>query len=392
MKLSTKIRGARLITNGNLSSHGSEIDLNAPIGDSKLVGTLGIIEKASESLCNENQLHVPGPIVPEEQTRPPTTDEQKSEDVASIGDEKPLEEKGVTNSFLGAHPLLAEISPFQTGVVIVNVSDAALLPSVRTVLGALALDKSSVLGIPMPQAAKAVHSLISGSSRHIEQYKVFAKANAGGVGEAINLKLCNAQGRLDWLSNEGLHVLSPFVEEAKDGWLIIEHVMAGPITPDMTQVLIRIGSLAKKFDTRVMLLIVCPLGQNKSLISGVCEDYLEVDFCDPEVGAVLAFSVDCIGIRDLNSLGVGKTMCSVTFSDGLFRHRFDPFISSSLETRVMGVMRSQGKSLDEIGVFFKKNKSSVLRRLQGLPKFRQFDLPKNWLSNNLEALVDSSGD
>jgi len=109
----------------------------------------------------------------------------------------------------------------------------------------------------MPQAAKAVHSLISGSSRHIEQTKVFAKANSGGVGAAINLKVCNAQGRLDWLSNEGLHVLSPFVEEAKDGWLIIEHVMAGPITPDMTQVLIRIGSLAKKFDTRVMLLTGC---------------------------------------------------------------------------------------------------------------------------------------
>lgn len=373
MKPSNKIKGSRLIINGNIGLHGNDIDLNAPIGDSKLVGTLGIIEEASEPRGNENQQPVPGPNVPEEQTVPATIEKQQSEEAALIVDEKPLEEKGVTNSFLGMHPLLAEISPFQTGVVIVNVSDSALLPSVRTVLGALALDKSSVLGIPMPQAAKAVHSLISGSSRHIEQYKVFAKANAGGVGEAINLKVCNAQGRLDWLSNEGLHVLSPFVEEAKDGWLIIEHVMAGPITPDMTQVLIRIGSLAKKFDTRVMLLIVCPLGQNKSLISGVCDDYLEVDFCDPEVGAALAFSVDCIGIRDLNSLGVGKTMCSVTFSDGLFRHRFDPFISSSLETRVMGVMRSQGKSLDEIGVFFKKNKSSVLRRLQGLPKFRQFD-------------------
>jgi len=236
----------------------------------------------------------------------------------------------------------------------------------------------------MPKNVEAVHSLISGSPRFIEQSMIFAKAHASSAGKAISLKVCHAQARLDWASKEGFHVFADYVYDAKDGILIAEQVIPGSITPDISQVMIRIGNAGKKANSRVFFLVVCSNEPKKSLLSEICDEYIEIDPCEPEVGSELAFSVDCIGIRDLNSLGIGKTMCSIKFSDGVFQHRFDPFISSNLETRVMWTMRGQGKSLDDIGAQFKKHKSSVLRRLQPLPKPRHLDLPKDWLSNNLE--------
>ena len=65
--------------------------------------------------------------------------------------------------------------------------------------------------------------------------------------------------------------------------------------------------------------IACSQEPKKSLLGEVCDEFIEIDPCEPEVGAVMAFSVDCAGIHDLNCLGIGKTMCSIQFSDGVLR-------------------------------------------------------------------------
>jgi hypothetical protein len=282
------------------------------------------------------------------------------------------------------NPLLDGISGIPTGLTIYHVANQALVPHVRSVVGSLASEKSSVLGIPMPQNLQAVHSLVSGSPRQIEQSKLFAAASSHAAGGVICVKVCHAQKRLEWASNEGLQVLSRYIEEAKDCVLIIEQVIVGPITPEISHVLIRIGNAAKEAGAWVMFLIVCTKEQQNSQLSGVCDEFVEVALCEPEVGAYTAFSFDCIGISELNSLGIGKTMCSVMRSDGGFQYRYDPFVSEKLDTRIMWTMRAQGIKLDEIGIPFKLTKSTVLRRLQDLPKPRQLDLPKDWLSDNLE--------
>jgi len=98
-----------------------------------------------------------------------------------------------------------------------------------------------------------------------------------------------------------------------------------------------------------------------------------------------AFSIDCVGIRDLNSLGVGKTMCNVKLTDRVFHRRYERFVAADLDTRIMCALRGQKKSLDEIGNIFKINKSTVLRRLQGLPIPRPEEVDQAWLDRNLEA-------
>lgn len=384
MKNTNQTKSVRVILNSHDKTHINDEEIKALLEVIEVVEPPVHVEDTPESCGNEIQQTVLGSNVPEGPNTTGEVVEVKFDNSASIA--PTLHVEGTENQNLLAvnNPLMVEISAFSTGLVIVKVSDAALLPSARAVFGALALEKSAVLGIPMPKTAMTVHSLISGSPRDIEQSQVFAKANASSTSEEISLKVCRAQGRLDWASKEGLHVLSPFIEEAKDGWLIIEQVIAGPITAEIAQALIRIGNLAKKIGTWIMFLIVCTQEPKKSLFGEICDEYIEIDPCEPEVGAVMAFSVDCVGIHDLNSLGIGKTICSIQFSDGGFHHRFDPFISSNLETRVMWTMRGQGMRLDDIGAQFKKHKTSVMRRLQDLPKPRQLDLPKDWLSNNLE--------
>lgn len=102
--------------------------------------------------------------------------EVKFDDSESIAPTLHVEVTVNQNPFAVINPLLDGISAFSTGLVIVKVSDAALLPSARAVFGALALEKSAVLGIPMPKTAMAVHSLISGSPRDIEQYQGICKS------------------------------------------------------------------------------------------------------------------------------------------------------------------------------------------------------------------------
>ena len=87
--------------------------------------------------------------------------EVKFDDSESIAPTLHVEVTVNQNPFAVINPLLDGISAFSTGLVIVKVSDAALLPSARAVFGALAL---------------AVHSLISGSPRDIEQYQGICKS------------------------------------------------------------------------------------------------------------------------------------------------------------------------------------------------------------------------
>src|ERR1035437_4258768 len=105
------------------------------------------------------------------------------------------------------------------------------------------------------------------------------------------------------------------------------------------------------------------MATKKTGLNQYCDEYIEVAPCEPDLEFDIAFSIDCVGLRDLNHFGIGKKMCSVRFSEGTFIRRYDSYISSSLKTRVLWTLRGQGRTLEEIGGILKVNKSTVLRRL-----------------------------
>lgn len=287
------------------------------------------------------------------------------------------------------NPVVSGISPFQPGLLLVSVSSVQILPLVRNALTCLAIEMSRELGIPMP-VVEAVVSLYSGNPRQLEQAQLFASANPPATsGATASTKKCIALEKLDWTSSGGLYALLPIIDEAK-GWVIVEQTIAGPISPATLQGLRRIAQTAEQAEARVMLFLAGMEKIDVSLLADVCGDLIEVAECEPDVDCDTAFSIDCVGIRDLNSLGVGKTMCNVQLMDGVFHRRYKRFVSVDLETRIMSELRGQQKSLDEIGSIFKINKSTVLRRIQGLPIPRPEDVDQDWLDRNLEALSSIS--
>ena len=287
--------------------------------------------------------------------------------------------------------LLETISPVEPGLCIVSVPDPSYLNPVRLAVTKMILEASNVLDIPFPFIGNVI-SLFSGNRRQLEQANALAAINTPTTGVVLHeFKSCVARDKLDWSSNEGQFALRPILEQANGG-IIMEQTMVCPISPAVTHGLNQISNVAQSVGAYAILLLATSSERDCLQLRHVCDELIEVAPCEPDVGDDAAFSFDCVGLRELNSLGIGKTMCSVKFSEGLFQHRFDPFISGNLETRIMWTMRGQGMSLDDIGAQFKKHKTSVMRRLQPLPKPRHLDLPKDWLSNNLEMFsVPSSG-
>lgn len=296
---------------------------------------------------------------------------------------EPLNTAGAAEKNASAfNPLIAGIGPFQPGLIIVSVPSSQLLAPARNAFTCLVLEKSSVLGIPV-QDHESVFSVYSGNPRQLEQAQLFAAANPLSTTSVPHAsKTCCAQDKLDWTSNEGLHLLLPTIEGAT-GWVICEQPSRGQITPAMSQGIIQIGNAAKTAGVWVVLILVCPGELQKSQLSHVCDEYIEVAQCEPDIGIDMAFSIDCVGIRDMNSHGIGKVMCSVKLADGVFHRRYDPYISACFETRIMWILRGQGKTLEEIGSILKKDKSTILRRLQGLPVPRRVEMGPDWLERNL---------
>lgn len=282
------------------------------------------------------------------------------------------------------NPLLANISAIPPGLIIAAVREASILPHARNAITRLALIKSKALGIPMPNVG-TILSLYSGDSRRIEQAKALLGTRSSTSKQVEHeYEVCGSRVGFDWCGDEGLCVLLPHIEKAK-GWVILEQEIAIPLTATVAEGMSRIRHAAQLAGARVMLFLVCPEGYEKSRLNLFCNEYLEVAPCDANTEFEIAFSIDCVGIREMNALGFGKTMCTIEVDEDGFHYRYEPFISGDLETRAMWVLRSRGKALEEIGRTLKKNKSSVLRRLRGLPTPGRLSIRTDWLEEYLES-------
>lgn len=283
--------------------------------------------------------------------------------------------------------LTAQIPTFQHGVTLTRVPEVSLMLNARSAITNLIVRKSSKLGIPMPPQFEEAISLYSENFRQLEQAKFYDRYSTHISNQVKHdYKTCGSRDGFDWLCDEGLSILLPIIAESK-GWVIFEQEIVGPVTPAIAEGIFRLRNAAKKAGVCVMLFLVCKDGYEKSGLKDACDDYIEIAPCEPDAEHETAFSIDCVGIRHMNALGIGKVMCRVRLSNGVFRRSYTPFVSSCLETRVMWNLRGQGKTLDEIGKILKKNKTSVLRRLKDLPKPTRVKLRDGWLERYLESFA-----
>ena len=125
--------------------------------------------------------------------------------------------------------------------------------------------------------------------------------------------------------------------------------------------------------------MTCEDLKQAALISKLVDNFIEIRPCEPDPGALLAFSIDCISMRHQHALGVGHAMAQIKLSkDGRYVTRIDRFLAAGLVDRVIAYMRAESDSLADIGKVVHLNKSTVLRRLSALPShWTPFPKP-NW--------------
>lgn len=284
-----------------------------------------------------------------------------------------------------ANPALVGSSKFEPGLITVAMNDASLAAQVKNAFEQLWLRESNRLGVCMP-AVDEMLSLHTGSPRKLEQAVALMEANKQYKSKVHHTyKEFPSRGDFNWLTDAGLCVLLPQIEETGCGVLTLTQEISGSITPSMAVALTNIGNAAKQAKAYVLLFLVCVDGMEKLNLQELCDEYIEVGQCEPDIGCHVAFSIEFVGLRDMHLIGVGKTMCQVKASGGRFLRLYRPFIAIDCQTRAMWIMRREGKTLGEIGKLLGIHKSNVLRRLKGLPKHPHYKVEEGWIKRYLDS-------
>jgi hypothetical protein len=276
------------------------------------------------------------------------------------------------------------VGVFPVGLNVICVTDSTLMSDVRNTFEFLATTGRTSVGLAMPKNTP-LRSVLTCGRRGAEQAKILAEANIQSAHPIQHtFEVVGTRDGFDVTSDEGLCVVQPFIENSK-GCVSMGQVIEGPITPTFMDGLSRLRHTALRVGVRLMFFVGCVEGYKKTHLEKFCEEYVEISRCQPDPNAYAAYSIDCVGLRTLNSLGIGKKMCSVKLIDGKIRRNFTEFISDNLHTRIMWILRGHGKKFYEIGQIFDVDKATIWRRLQGLPPPKPIKVPDEWLNGYLDV-------
>ena len=277
------------------------------------------------------------------------------------------------------------ITPSSPGLTIVGIKDPSLKLPARYVIEENMKKGSNKSIFPIPKIC-SLTSIYSGNPRREAILKEISATNENpGIKIIHETKIIGKRDNYNFCSEEGLSVLLPMIKDNNSG-VTFEQKIEGAITPELVDGLSSIKHAAKDAGTSVVMFAVTPEGYEKNSLHHYCDEYIEVAKCEPNPKANLAFSIDCVSLRDMNAFGIGRTMCNVKIENKKMAHRYSPFIANDLETRVMWVFHKKGFSLNEIGKILGYNKSTVLRRIKNLPDFELSEMNTKWLQSALQQL------
>lgn len=223
-------------------------------------------------------------------------------------------------------------------------------------------------------------SLYAGNGRRVLQAKALLQAQPPIVGApAHEFEAIGTREGFSVTSDEGLCAVLPFIKKAKDGWVTFAQSVDGFPNSALVETLIRLRQAAKQAGTYVLFIMVTDGKREDMRIYDYCVDLLITAPCDPGPDVQFAFSVDVYGLRDLNQIGIGKTMCSVRLVNDQYKWKWEDFVAADLVKRVTWMLRCSGKSLADIGKVFHSDKSTVHRRMAGLPPLVKREFKEGWL-------------
>lgn len=281
------------------------------------------------------------------------------------------------------------------GLLVVTVPPGLVLTQVQMAIERQIRSGSRRTGLHFPKK-RTMKSLYAGNGRRVLQAKALALALPPIDGApAHEFEAIGTRDGFTVTCDEGLCAVIPFIEKAKGGWVTFAQSVDGFPTSSIAETLMRLRQAAKQAGTYVLFIMVTDGKREDLRIYDYCDDLLITAPCDPEPDVQFAFSVDVHGLRDLNQMGIGKTMCTVRVLNDQHKWKWEGFVAADLIKRVTWLLRCSGKSLDEIGKIFHSDKSTVHRRMAGLPPLVKREFKEGWLkpyADLLEIAIDSDED
>lgn len=280
--------------------------------------------------------------------------------------------------------MLKTMGRLKPGLVIVS-CHPSILASVRGAVERQLRGGRSQTGLRFP-LKQPILSLYAGTSRSVDQARALSSAQAPVDGAAKHDFQCvGTRDGFAWCSDEGLHALEPLIRETK-GWLTLAQASGDCSVTTMIDAVLRIRTAAKRAAHHVVLFLTADQPHEALRLQDFCDEHIVVERCEREPDSVATFSVVCTGLSDLHDLGIGKSMCTAKFDGIKYTWSWEFFLSTKVLDRVIWKLRSENKSLAEIGEIVGLHKSNVHRHLADLPSPRPIDLPKKWLKRYAEVI------
>jgi hypothetical protein len=279
---------------------------------------------------------------------------------------------------------ILNMNPFTPPGLIGVVAPATTLPSeqVRATLENLVRSEANDMGVPM-NISLPVMSVFSGAvnrfSSYVQQVEMYEKSHAGKL-KPLDQRHIGHRASFEWTREEGFQHLRELLEEDDRPCCVSLHQhVDGALAPQVIEGLRRIDTAARRKKKHVMLFMTFQNFTQAASLSQFVDNFIEIRPCEPDPGALLAFSIECISMRHQHALGVGHAMVQIKLSkDGHYLTRMDRFLAAGLTDRVIAYMRAESTSLADIGKVVHLNKSTVLRRLAALPSHWTPTPKANW--------------
>ena len=285
-----------------------------------------------------------------------------------------------------AELLCSFIKPMPSGQAAIVVHEKHLLRDARAAIEVQYMNFGNVADTPAPQA-EFMLSLHSGAASEVDGLTALAELET--FSKTAIVRTFNAHGsrrNFSFCSDEGLNTLLPIIEDAKNGWVTLAQSCESLSSVHLIAGMCEIRATAERAAAYVLLFIVGPVKEPILGIQDFCDEYLEVEACEPDPGAHLAFSIEALRLADMHALGYGKVICNVTLTEDGYARTFEPFIAKSLHDRFIWKLRAAGKSLAEIGELVDLHKSSVKRRLDQMRPVRRQAMSDELIAQYVEAL------
>ena len=280
----------------------------------------------------------------------------------------------------------------EPGLVVVTVPTGLMLSHVRMAIERQIRSGGQKLGIRFPKKM-AMTSLYPGGGRKVREAKALAQAQTPIAGAATQeFAAIGTRDGFTLTCDEGLCAVLPLLEQSKDGWATCSQSIDACPPAAVVEALMKMRAAAKQAGSYVLFFLVTGRKPEELQLQDYCDDLLVTANCEPEPGVQFAFSIDVVGLRNLNEVGIGKTMCSVRARKGQYVSRWDPFIAVELLKRVIWKLRCSGKSLAEIGKIVGCDKSTVHRHMAGLPPVVKREFKEDWLkpyADLIEIAIES---